>query len=256
MFEQLPRKPKIQLTADDDPDSAQQECDLANEQPERGDASTQSSAIPEQADPTAASMSIAKPSTFDLSKFKSTRAPTAAGVETLQTTLPHHKIAQANDYVRLHPDEENCWSPELCFVNVPIKGSKKDTLHLIEEDLAMRFLPSAKIQRFRLALGAKPDDVFFLCYVPTRNLDNGYNASNLKGCEQAKALWTELTNRREEGVDAYKIDFARDQDAFPAPQWPKQPLIDLIGATFAGRTIDREDHPGLLRLIGAKQPIS
>jgi len=252
MAEQLPRKSKIQL-ADDGPDGAQQD---ANEQPERGDASTQSSAIPEQADPTAAPMSIAKPSTFDLSKFKSTRAPAAANVETLQTALPHHRIAQAKDFVRLHPDEAAYWSPELCFVNVPIKGQKRDTLHLIDEDLAMRYLPSARILRFRLVLAAKPDDVFFLCYVPTRNLDNSWNASNLKACEEAKTRWAQATSRREEGVDAYKPEAARDPEAFPAPQWPKQPLTDLIGVTFAGRTIDREDHPGLLRLIGAKQPIS
>ena len=54
-------------------------------------------------------------------------------------------IAQAKDFVRLHPDEENYWSSELCFVNVPIKGQKRDTLHLIDEDLAMQYLPSGKI---------------------------------------------------------------------------------------------------------------
>jgi hypothetical protein len=31
----------------------------------------------------------------------------------------------------------------------------------------MRSLPSARILRFRLALAAKPGDVFFLCHVPT-----------------------------------------------------------------------------------------
>ena len=90
-----------------------------------------------------------------------------AGVETLSTGLPHHKIAAAKDFVRLHPDEETYWSPELCFVNVPIKGQKRDTLHLINEDLAMRHLPSGKIQHFRLALATKPHDAFFLCEVPT-----------------------------------------------------------------------------------------
>ena len=63
--------------------------------------------------------------------------------------------------MRLHPDEENYWSDELCFVNVPIKGQKRDTLHLIDEELAMRYLPSGAISRCRLALAAKPYDVFF-----------------------------------------------------------------------------------------------
>jgi hypothetical protein len=197
--------------------------------------------------------SIAKPEGFDLDRFKSKRGAAMANVETLPNALPVHKIAQAKDYVRLHPDEGKYWSSELCFVNVPIKGSKRDTLHLIEEDLAMRFLPSAKIQRFRLALASKPNDVFFLCQVPSQNLDNTYNASNLEACEQAKTFWTEATSRREEGVETYKVSFARDRDAFPEPKWPSQSLAELIEKTFAGRMINDENHPGLLRLIGARQ---
>jgi hypothetical protein len=108
----------------------------------------------------------------------------------------------------------------------------------------------------RLALGAKPNDVFFLCEVPTQNLDNTWNETNLQACEQAKTYWTQATSRREEGVDGYKISFAKDQDAFPEPNWPKQSLSDLIEKTFAGRMIDAPDHPALLRLIGAKQSTS
>jgi hypothetical protein len=200
------------------------------------------------------SLTIAKPDAgFSLDKFKSKHAAAVANVETLQTGLPHHSIAQAKDFVRLHPREETHWSHELCFVNVPIKGQKRDTLHLIEEDLAMRYLPSGKILHFRLVLATKPSDVFFLCHIPTRNEDNNWNASNLLACEKAKTTWVQATSRKEEGVEAYKIDWARDHDAFPEPKWPKQSLAELIEKTFAGRMIDREDHPALLRLIGAKQ---
>jgi len=201
-------------------------------------------------------LSVPKPDTFSLNKFKSKRAAAIANVETLLTALPHHSISQAKDFVRLHPDEEKYWSPELCFVNVPIKGQKRDTLHLIDEELAMRYLPSAKILRFRLALATKPGDVFFLCHVPSRNTDNPWNASNLQACEQAKTLWIQATSRKEEGVEAYKIDMARDADAFPAPKWPTQTLEEIIGRTFEGRRIETADHPGLLRLIGAKQSVS
>jgi len=201
-------------------------------------------------------LSVPKPDTFSLNKFKSKRAAAIANVETLLTALPHHSISEAKDFVRLHPDEEKYWSPELCFVNVPIKGQKRDTLHLIDEELAMRYLPSAKILRFRLALATKPGDVFFLCHVPSRNTDNPWNASNLQACEQAKTLWIQATSRKEEGVEAYKIDVARDADAFPAPKWPTQTLEEIIGRTFEGRRIETADHPGLLRLIGAKQSVS
>lgn len=83
-------------------------------------------------------VSIAKPGAFDLERFKSKRAPTAAGVQSLLTALPHHSIAQAVDFVRLHSDELAYWSGELCFAKVPIKG-QRENLHLIEEDLAMQF---------------------------------------------------------------------------------------------------------------------
>jgi hypothetical protein len=199
------------------------------------------------------STGIPKPHAFDLNKFRSKRSAAMASVATLQTALQHHKLSDAKDFVRLHPNEQEYWSPELCFVNVPIKGQKRDTLHLIDEDLAMRYLPSARILRFRLALATKPYDAFFLCQVPTRNEDNSWNASNLQACQQAKTHWTSASSRKEEGVEAYKVDFARDQDAYPEPNWPTQSLNDLIGVTFAGRMIDREDHPGLLRLIGARQ---
>jgi hypothetical protein len=204
----------------------------------------------------AVAAAILKPSGFDLNRFKSKRADAIANVDTLQTGLPVMAISQAKDFVRLHPDEDNYWSPELCFVMVPIKGSKRDSLHLIEEDLAMRYLPSGKILRFRLALATKPYDVFFLCRIPTRNLDNSWNRDNVAACEQAKTLWTQATSRGEEGVDGYLIERARDLDAFPEPEWPKQTLSDLIDRAFAGRTIVSEDHPALLRLIGAKQSVS
>jgi hypothetical protein len=201
-------------------------------------------------------VAIPKPGGFDLNKFKSKRADAIANVDTLQTGLPISSMSQAKDFVRLHPDEENYWSPELCFVPVPIKGAKRDTLHLIEEDVAMRFLPSGKIQQFRLALASKPNDFFFLCRIPTRNLDNSWNRDNVAGCDRAKTLWTQATSRGEEGVDGYYIEVARDPDAFPEPKWPEQPLGDLINLAFAGRMINSEDHPALLRLIGAKQSVS
>jgi hypothetical protein len=200
-------------------------------------------------------VAVPKPSGFDLNKFKSQRADAIANVDTLQTGLPVSTVSQAKDFVQLHPDEDY-WSPEMCFVMVPIKGSKRDSLHLIKEDLAMRFLPSGKILRFRLALATKPHDVFFLCRVPTRNLDNPWNRDNVLGCEQAKTLWTQATSRGEEGVDGYLLQVARNPDAFPKPKWPDQSLSDLIDRAFSGRMIDTEDHPALLRLIGAKQSVS
>jgi hypothetical protein len=201
---------------------------------------------------------IAKPIGFSLDKFKSKRANALANVGTELAGLKHYRLADAKDFSRLHPDEENYWSDELCFVSVPIKGDKKEgQIHLIDEEVALRWLSSGKIMRYRLALATKPYDVFFLCEVPTRNLDNDWNKTALDGCDKAKTKWVQLVSRKPEGVESYKIDFAYDQDAFPEPKWPNTSLMDLIYKAFAPNCIiESDDHPGLLRLIGAKQSLA
>ena len=120
----------------------------------------------------------------------------------------------------------------------------------------MQYLPAKRIKRHRLALASKPHDNFFLCIVPSQNLDNSWNATALKACEKAKTLWVQVSSRKEEGVEGYKIDLARDPDAFPDPKWPSRTLEELIEITFRSVTIETDDHPALLRLIGARQNLS
>jgi hypothetical protein len=74
----------------------------------------------------------------------------------------------------------------------------------------------------------------------------------LRACHEARIKWVQVTSRKDEGMESYKIDKARDDDAFPVPKWPTQSLDELIAVTFAGRMIDTDNHPALLRLIGAK----
>jgi hypothetical protein len=204
-------------------------------------------------------LSIAKPNGQGggLDQFRVTRAPTIANVEVLQTALPVRRIADARDFVRVHPDEDNYWTDDLCFVEVPVIGDKKRSiLHLISETLALEQVSSALIKRYRLALATKPHDVFFWCIVPTTNLDNSWVATAIQGIQQAKTRWTQVVSRKAEGIDAYMPQFARHEDAFPIPRWPTEPINTLVLRTFAAHTIDRPDHPGLLRLVGARQDVS
>jgi hypothetical protein len=199
-------------------------------------------------------LQIVKPSRLD--KFKSKKQPSIGGLETTPSVLSIIKIGDAGDFVRLHPDEEAYWSDELCFVSVPIAGEKKDLLHLIEEEIAVRYLPSKKIKRFRLALACKPYDAFFLCQVPSVNLDNDWNGTAVKACRQAKSHWVQASSRKGEGVDGYKCEKAVDADAFPEPKWLKPSLEYLIELSFQGAIIETDDHPGLRRVIGAKQNLA
>ena len=209
--------------------------------------------VPIDDTPDEAPISVPKPTKSLMDMCKSTEDPTIAGVETLLTALPYLKLSEANDWARLHPNEATHWSSEYCFVSVPIKGQKKDTLHAIFEPIAKRWVPPKRIKRFRLALATKPHDRFFLCHVPSRNLDNIWNSDALEACLRAKSKWVQADSRASENAEGYQVNYARDQDAFPEPAWPKQPLGELIEITFKGRIIDSDDHPALLRLLGAKQ---
>ena len=132
------------------------------------------------------------------------------------TALPIFKIGDVGDWARLHPSEDDYWTRELCFVAVPIKGTKRNMLHVIDDDLAVQYLPAKKIKRHRLALACKPHDVFFFCIVPSQNLDNAWNADALKACHRAQTHWIQALSRRSEGVEGYEIKFAQIRTHFPS----------------------------------------
>ncbi len=202
---------------------------------------------------------ISKPATAAerLAKFK-TKNPTQTidGPGPLITALPVMGIGQAGDFVRLHNSETDYWSDELAFVTIPIDGDKKGKLHLIDDSIAIAYLPAKKIRRCRLALATKPmKGSFFLCQIPTRNLDSSWNSSNLQACEMARTFWVEAVSMKPT-QEAYKITPAKNQNAFRPPEWPTRSLDEIIEATFRGAMIDAENHPGLLRLIGDVQDLT
>ena len=108
-------------------------------------------------------------------------------------------------------------------------------LHVIDDDLAVQYLPAKKIKRHRLALACKPHDVFFFCIVPSQNLDNAWNADALKACHLAQTHWVQAMSRRSEGAEGYEIKFAQDQDAFPEPKWPIAFAGRIAGSHVQGR---------------------
>jgi hypothetical protein len=187
-----------------------------------------------------------------LSRFKSRRPPTISGVTSPPNPLKVMRIADALDFVRLHPDEEFGWTEPLCFVRVPVKGEKQPILHLIDEDLAMSRLPSKQIIRHRLALAAKPHDVLFLCIVPSENLENGFNRTALLYCHEAQTLWVKVSSRKAEGHEEYGREIADDPEAFPPTNWGTHSVEEWCEITFRSASIFEPNHPGWLRLIGAK----
>ena len=196
-------------------------------------------------------LSIRKPSSFEnLNRFKP-KTPSADRVGTLPLELPVTRITAVADFVRLHPDDE-FWTDEMCFVSVPIKGDRQDSLHVIVPEIAIEH--ALRYRVFRLALGMKANGEVFLCEVPCQGLDNSWVKTMHEGCMFARDRWTKVTSRRTEDPpsDSYRSIFARHEEAFPAPRWPAQTRTELLDVAFNGRVIDHDAHPGLLRLIGAK----
>ena len=100
-------------------------------------------------------------------------------------------------------------------------------------------LPAVRaISRCRLALAAKPYDVFFLAEVPSQNLEeNLWNATNLQGCMQAKTSWVKLVSLKDENKRSTGSCRRLTRTSLPEPHWPSQSLNKLITLTFEGRMI-------------------
>ena len=73
----------------------------------------------------------------------------------------------------------------------------------------------------------------------------------LAAVEQAQSHWVQVSSRKAENRESYKIDFAHDPAAFPEPKWPAS-METLVEVSFHGRMIEDVDHPALARLIGRK----
>ena len=150
---------------------------------------------------------IAKPSgEFDLSKFKSKQAATVANVETLPSALPVHNMAAAKDFVRLHPNEAEYWSDELCFVRRADQGPEAqhaapDQRRLGAAVSRSRRDHSASVSRSQ----PSPMTCSFSAKCRRKIWTTAGTITNLEGCEKAKTLWTKATSRKSEGVESYKI---------------------------------------------------
>jgi len=202
------------------------------------------------------STAIPKPEPFDLSQFTVTAA--TASVQRMPMALPVKKLSDVGDFVRLHADNRpqeagGYWSGPLAFVDVPVKGQTKKVRHLIRPDLAAKHLPAKLVKYCRLALGCDPEGKPFLCEVPCENLDNTWNRSNLEACEIAKSQWIRADSQNKDGLEGYQHSYPHSTRRFKEPEWTTQSLTDTIGTAFKDRVIMREDHPALLRLIGAEQ---
>ena len=199
-------------------------------------------------------LKIVKPSFSE--KFKSKNAPTISGVQTLLTALPIIKIGDVDDWTRLHPSEDDYWSCEMCFVRC---RSRAPSATCCTSSMTTSRCSTCQPRRSS-GIGwrwpASRTMCSFSASCRAKTSTTAWNADALKACHLAQTHWVQAMSRRSEGAEGYEIKFAQDQDAFPEPKWPTRSLDELLEVTFKDANIDHDRHPGLLRLIGAKQDLT
>src|SRR5260370_34282173 len=90
--------------------------------------------------PNGAGNGIAKPPAYDMKRFLSKTPDTIAKVGVIPAILPQYRIADANDFLKLHPDREHYWSGEVCFGDVPSRGIRDNVSHLSDDAIPILHL--------------------------------------------------------------------------------------------------------------------
>ena len=124
-------------------------------------------------------------------KFKSKRAATSYGVDNLVDGCLIRRLENSQGLLPPPPGRGRVLVGRIVLRHGSGERLERNSLHLIAEDLAVEYLPSGKVLRFRLALGSKPYDVFFLAHVPSQNLRQHvelYGVAGLRASEDLVGL--------------------------------------------------------------------
>ena len=202
--------------------------------------------------PTDLSEPIPIPGEFSLEKFKSTQAASLAGVETLLTALPQCSIAQAKDFVRLHPDEDAYWSPELCFVSRPNQRPEARYYASDRRDVGQA-IPAERPHCSGFVWRSRPNPTtyFFSAKSPAAAWTISGTPPIRRLASKQKRCGRKLPHdetRISKATKSTRLEPRR----FPRAKVANASLRKLLEVTYAGRTIETHDNPALLRLIGAK----
>ena len=150
---------------------------------------------------------IVKPAAGFMEKFRSKRPPSIAGVETLLTALPILRIADANDSSGCIRRKRTTGRRELCFVSVPIKGEKRDMLHLIDEEIAVQYLPVEEDQAAATGAGVEAPRRFLLLHRAVAKPGQLVERNGARRpARKPRRMWVQATSRKAEGVEGYKIE--------------------------------------------------
>jgi len=184
------------------------------------------------------------PNPFDLNRLRlSQDFALGLGVKKALLTVPVRKPSK-EWWFQTHPDET--YRIQTCVVDL-----KEDReIYLVDQSLwpelaggESTFGPKA------LFTAMTRQGVLFLWPIrlpgPDGKLDD-WNRSALEAADRSSGRWVRVVANMNLGA----YDVYETAANWPAPEWPTEPLSDLLRVAFKDRLIDRLDHPVLKRLRG------
>ena len=164
------------------------------------------------------------------------------GVKKALLTIPVHK-PDKESWVRVHPD------PAYRIETAVIELKEDREIYLVSRDLWPQLATEATFGARAFFTAITRQDVLFLWPARLPGQDgrlDDWGRSALEAATIAQRRWIRITANMH--LRAYDV-FEAPGD-IPDPEWPEQPLGELLRIAFKDKFISGLDHPVLKRLRG------
>lgn len=164
------------------------------------------------------------------------------GVQRALITVPVKKPAR-EWWVRVHPD------PSYRLETAVLELKEDREVYLVDRSLWSGLASESTFAAKLLVTTMNRQGTVFIWPIrmpgPNGNLDD-WSESAHQAATMAQNGWVRVQSNMNLG--AYEV-LTTSAD-IPEPEWPQEPLRDLLEIAFRGRLIERPDHPVLKRLQG------
>lgn len=178
--------------------------------------------------------------TFDPSQFKlDTLVDPTLVTETLLTNIPVQK-PNRQQFIRTHPDPAYTYDAAV----LPYEGET----YLVAGSMLAALEGEYRAVRLHLAV-ARGGVVPFLWPLNLPRGDgrpNMWNESAMMAARKAQDAWVRVMSDMDQGMYITREAKGIDDE----PQWPDQPMDELLGIAFEGKQIMEVEHPVVRKLMG------
>jgi hypothetical protein len=182
----------------------------------------------------------AEPDPFDPEALRLDPAEELIGIKKVLANVPIRR-PKRQEFVRVRPEEH--YRLDVAILDLEEDGESFMVSPELRPELA------DELKRVTLYTAVNRASGVFLW--PVRLPDatgrrNSWAESSRRGAELAMESWTRLSSNRPAG----QYDLAVAAATLPEPEWPKEPLKELLRLAFRDAMIDSIEHPAIRRLRG------